>query len=146
MAHARSSRETLTCSSAESNVPLFPSAHICLSKRGWVHYHTTHDHPHDDRWYCIPRDVLTYMCCDAWDRVRLLDDSEEIAPGLRTWRAGSHHRSTLAVEVEAPSGVVVITDAFFYKRNLDDNVPIGTGEIHAGGGPYDRPRRSGCFV
>jgi len=36
------------------NVPLFTNAEICVSKKGWIHYHTTHDHPHDARWNSSP--------------------------------------------------------------------------------------------
>ncbi len=27
----------------------FPNATIHISKRGWIHFHTTHQHPHDHR-------------------------------------------------------------------------------------------------
>jgi hypothetical protein len=111
-----------------SNVPRFPDAAICMSRKGWVHYQTTHSHPHDDRWFCIPRDVLTYVTDEAWDRVRLLDDTDEIVPGIRTWWAGSHHRASIVVEVDTPAGVVTITDAYFVRRNLEENHPIGICE------------------
>lgn len=111
-----------------SNVALFRNAEICLLKRGWVHYHTTHSHPHDDRWYCVPRDVLHHLVFDAWDRVRLLEDEDQIVEGIRTWFAGSHHRATLAVEVDSTAGNVVLTDAFFTYRNLEEDHPIGVCE------------------
>jgi hypothetical protein len=111
-----------------SNVPLFPNAEICLSRRGWIHYHTTHSHPHDVRWNCIPPDLLVYLTVDAWDRVRLLDDEDEIVPGLRTWWAGGHHRATLAIEVDTPAGVAVVSDAFFLYRNVEQDHPIGICE------------------
>jgi hypothetical protein len=111
-----------------SNVPLFTNAQICLSRRGWVHYHTTHAHPHDVRWNCIPRNVLIHMVTDAWDRVRLLEDDDEIAPGLRTWWAGGHHRATLAVEVDTAVGTVVISDVFFYYENVEESRVLGINE------------------
>ena len=124
-----------------SNVALFPNAQICISKKGWVHFHTTHDHPHDDRWYSIPRDVLIHLTCDAWDRVRLLEDEDEIVPGLRTWWAGSHHRATVCAEVDTRDGVVTITDAYFVRRNLDQNLPIGICEnIYEALAAHDRIR------
>ncbi len=126
-----------------SNVPRFPNARICLSRRGWTHYHTTHDHPHDDRWHCIPRDVLEYMTCDAWDRVHLLEDEGEIAPGIRTWWAGSHHRATIAVEIDTPQGIVTVTDAYFVRRNLDEDHPIGICEnIYEALAAHERIRRT----
>ena len=89
-----------------SNVPRFPNAQICISKRGWIQYHTTHQHPHDDRWFVIPKDVLEYLVFDGWDKVRLLEDEEELASGLRTWWTGGHHRASIAVEIDTKEGVV----------------------------------------
>lgn len=109
-------------------IPRFPNAEMCLSKRGWVHFHTTHDHPHDVRWTSLSKDVLTYLVIDAWDRVRLLDDEDEVAPGIRTWWAGAHHRASIAVEVDTPKGVVVASDAFFYYENVEDNRVLGITE------------------
>ena len=125
-----------------ANVAEFPSAQICVSKKGWIHYHTTHRHPHDDRWFCIPRDVLQYLTIDAWERVRLLEDEDEVVPGIRTWWAGSHHRATIAVEVDSTDGTVVMTDAFFSYRNLEDNHPIGVCEnIHEALAAHERTRQ-----
>lgn len=110
------------------NVPYFDEAQICLTTRGWQHFHSTHQHPHDDRWTSIPPDVLTYLTHEAWDRVRLLDDEDEIVPGLRTWWTGSHHRASMAVEIDISEGAVTITDAYFTERNLRDDHPIGICE------------------
>jgi hypothetical protein len=126
-----------------SNVPLFGNAQICLSRKGWIHYHTTHRHPHDDRWYCIPRDVLAYMTTEGWDRVRLLSDADEIAPGLRTWWAGSHHRASIVVEIDTPVGLVTVTDAYFVRRNLDTDHPIGICEnIYEAMAVHERIKRT----
>ncbi|MFI0367066.1 hypothetical protein ACH35V_04255 [Actinomadura sp. 1N219] len=111
-----------------SNVPLFPNARIGLTERGWTHFHRTHAHPHDDRWSSLPPDVLAYLTHEAWDRVRLLADEDEVAPGLRTWWTGSHHRASMAVEIDTDAGVVTVTDAYFTRRNLDTDHPIGICE------------------
>ena len=29
-------------------------AQVCITRRGWVHFHTTHEHPHDSRWRSFP--------------------------------------------------------------------------------------------
>ena len=124
-----------------SNLPLFRRAQVCLSKRGWIHYHTTHQHPHDHRWNSIPRDVLAWLCLDAWDQVRLLEDEDEIVPGIRTWWAGTHHRARLAVEVDTPAGVVVASDAFFSYANVEQNRMLGISESMAEGlRTYERAR------
>jgi hypothetical protein len=123
-------------------IPWFPNAQICLSRTGWLHFHSTHDHPHDVRWATLSRDVLSHLVIDAWDRIRLLGDEDEIVPGLRTWWAGTHHRASLAVEVDTADGVVVASDAFFYRENVLENRPLGIGEsLEEGLATYARTRR-----
>lgn len=123
-------------------VPLFDNAQICLSRRGWVHFHTTHQHPHDNRWTSISRDVLVHLVTEAWDRVRLLADEDEIVPGVRTWFAGHHHRASIAVEADTTAGTVVASDAFFYYENVEDDVPLGISEdMYEGLACFARTRR-----
>lgn len=111
-----------------SNVMRFPNAEIAVSKRGWLHFHVTKRHPHDSRESSLPDPILIHLVTDAWERVRLLEDEDELAPGLRTWWAGSHHRATLCVEVDTELGVVAITDALFVMANLERDHPIGICE------------------
>jgi hypothetical protein len=123
-------------------IPLFTNARICLSRTGWVHFHTTHEHPHDNRWMSISREVLVHLVADAWDRVCLLEDEDEVVPGLRTWWAGTHHRASVAVEIDSEAGVVVASDAFFVYGNVEDGRPLGIGEsMHEGLAAYERTRR-----
>lgn len=110
------------------NVHHFPGAEICISKRGWVHYMTTKAHPHDDKDTSIGPDLIRLLLTDMWPKVRLLEDEDEIVPGIRSWWAGSHHRATIAVEVDTEKGCAVITDAFFTLENLRRNRPIGICE------------------
>ena len=105
----------------------FPNARIHMSKRGWIHFHTTHRHPHDHRG-AFPRDTLVHLVTDWWDRVSLLEDEHEIAPGLRTWHSGVHHRSSLVVEVDTSVGTVAISDSFFVYENVEDGIPLGLNE------------------
>ncbi len=111
-----------------SNVLAFPNAAIHISRRGWRHFHETHEHPHDNRDDSIPASILSELLTTAWPRVVLLDDEAEIVPGLRTWWTGAHHRASFAVEVDTPVGTVVISDAFFLLENVEQNHPIGICE------------------
>ncbi|MGH3663276.1 MAG: hypothetical protein ACRDTQ_15635 [Micromonosporaceae bacterium] len=130
-----------------SNVAAFPNAQICLTKRGWVHFHTTHQHPHDDRATSLPDDVLVHLVTDAWPRVRLLADEDEIAPGLRTWWCGVHHRASMVVEVDTTDGVAAISDAYFHLANVTDNHPMGINESMAEAiATYDRVRRAADMI
>jgi hypothetical protein len=125
-----------------AGIPLFTNARICLSKRGWVHFHTTTEHPHDNRWTSISPEVLTHLVTDAWDRVRLLEDEDEVVPGLRTWWAGAHHRASVAVEVDSTAGTIVASDAFFHYENVEDNRLLGINEnMYEALACYERTRR-----
>ena len=110
------------------NLQHFENAEICISERGWIHLLTTKDHPHDDKDTSIPPELLARLVTDMWPRLRLLQDEDMIFPGVTTWWAGSHHRATIAVEVETAAGKAVITDAFFTMQNLERNRPIGICE------------------
>jgi hypothetical protein len=106
----------------------FRRAQICMAKRGWVHFHTTHGHPHDSRWRSFPREILVDLVTDSWDRVRLLEDEDSIAPGLRTWWSGAHHRESIVVEVDTEAGTVAISDSFFYYENVEEEALLGLSE------------------
>lgn len=111
-----------------SNVPSFTKAEICLSQRGWIHFHTTHSHPHHNRAAAVPEPILVHMVTEAWPRVRLLRDEEVIVPGVRAWWAGVHNRASLVIEVETAQGIVGITDIFLHIENFERNHPIGINE------------------
>jgi len=108
-----------------SNLMSFPNAQIALSKTGWAHFHVTKDQSHHRRDDVLPPDLLVHLVTEAWPRVRLLEDEDELAPGLRTWSAGAHRRSSLCVEVETNRGTVAITDAVYVLENLERDHPIG---------------------
>jgi hypothetical protein len=106
----------------------FRQAQVCMTRRGWVHFHTTHDHPHDLRWRSFPRHILVDLVTDSWDRVRLLEDEDEVAPGLRTWWSGAHHRESMVVEIDTEAGVVAVSDSFFYYENVEEGKLLGLCE------------------
>lgn len=130
-----------------SNVAAFRHATICLAERGWTHFHTTHDHPHDDRSTSIPDDVLVHLVTEAWPRVRLLADEDSLAPGLRTWWSGGHHRASMVVEADTAAGTVAISDTFFLLDNVTSDHPIGISEnMYECLTAYERVRRTAAHV
>lgn len=130
-----------------SNVLAFPNATICIAERGWVHFHTTHEHPHDNRATSIPDDILVPLVTTAWPRVRLLKDEDVIAPGLRTWWSGGHHRASLVLEAETAQGVVAISDSYFHLRNVTENVPLGINEnMYEILAAYERVRKTADII
>ena len=119
-----------------------PNAQVCLSKRGWISFHTTHEHPHDSREFMFTTEALVHLVTDGWDRVRLLEDEDEVVPGIRTWFAGTHHRASIAVEIDTSEGTVVASDAFFHYENIEDNRLLGINEnMYEGLATYERTRR-----
>ncbi len=129
------------------NLLLFEQAEICLSRQGWLHFHSTHEHPHDNRATSIPDDILVPLVTTVWPRVRLLDDADEIAPGLRTWVCGVHHRASMVVEVDTPAGLAAVSDAFFYAENVEQGIPIGISESMSEAiETYARVRRTADFI
>lgn len=114
---------------ATANIPLFSKATICISKRGWIEdFHAPPFPVPAPRHLRIPNDVLVYLETEAWDRVRLLDEEEEIMPGIKAFWVGAHHRSSIAVSVMTTQGPVVISDCFFKYPNVDQNIPLGVQE------------------
>jgi len=104
----------------------FPSATIVLSRHGWEHFMTT---PGGDRTAerptRIPLAHLARLVTDWWPRVRLLEDEDEVAPGIRTTRTGVHDRGSLAVRIPTARGTVVYSDSAYHNENIERRHPIG---------------------
>ena len=114
---------------ADGNVDKFPHAQICISRRGWIDLFAPRFFD-ARRHMAVPDRLLQYLVFKAWPerRVRLLEDEEEIAPGVRSIWVGTHHRSSLAVLVATARGVVAYSDAVFYYENLERDHPLGIQE------------------
>ena len=128
---------------ATSNVDLFTHAKICILKRGWADFHVpTHGFYDSMCSLIIPYDILARLVTDDWSRLRLLEDEDEILPGIRTVFAGVHHRSSVAVCIDTEKGMAVFSDCFFKFRNIEENIPIGAVEnIEEGYHTYQKIRR-----
>ena len=127
---------------ATANIPLFKKAKICFSRRGWIEDVIARpSSSHGSRGFCIPDSVLNYMLFEAQDRLHLLEDEEEICPGLRAWWAGTHHRSSLVYSVDTDAGVVMIGDCAMKYENLV-GPPLGIAEsLLEGATAYKRIKR-----
>ncbi len=131
---------------AIGNIDRFPNAEVCVSRRGWEDL-VAPARFDPRRRMAVPDRLLRYLLEDRWahQRFRLLGDAgDEVVPGVRTWWAGTHHRSSLAVEVDTPEGVVVLSDVAFYYENLENDHPLGIQESLAEcRRTYERIRASG---
>ena len=111
---------------ATGNIPLFSNAQVCISRRGWIEdFHAPRFPIHAPRRTRIPNDVLTYLEMEHPEKIRLLEDDDEILPGIRARWVGVHHRSSMAFEVSTAAGRVVITDAAFHYGNVENMHPLG---------------------
>ncbi|MCL4402783.1 MAG: hypothetical protein M1436_09005 [Acidobacteria bacterium] len=114
---------------ATSNIHLFRNAEICISRKGWIEdFQAPYYHLHVPRHLRIPPEVNNYLQNEGWEKVRLLADEEQILPGLRTFWAGVHHRSSLAVCIDTAKGTLIVTDCFFKYGNLEQGHYLGVME------------------
>jgi len=126
------------------NLDKFPNARICFSRRGWRFFFENPypNHPHDQPRMMFPPGILDHLIYEARDRIRLLEDEDEIAPGLSTFFTGVHHRASIAVQFETAKGRVVASDAAFRYRNVEQNDILGINEsMYEALDAYERFRR-----
>jgi hypothetical protein len=108
---------------------MFRNATIAISRKGWIEdFQAPYYHLHVPRHLRIPPDVNEYLQNEGWEKVKLVADEEELAPGLSVFWAGVHHRSSLAVAIETERGRVVITDCFFKYGNIEKGRYLGVME------------------
>jgi glyoxylase-like metal-dependent hydrolase (beta-lactamase superfamily II) len=133
---------------ATGNVDLFTNAEISLLKRGWLDFHAPKNRAADAlRKTAISDRVLTHLVTTAWPRVRLLEDEDQVLPGIDVWFAGVHHRSTMAVRIQTARGPVIYSDCCFKYRNLEENLPPGYVEnIEDVWSSYARIRKEAAIV
>jgi glyoxylase-like metal-dependent hydrolase (beta-lactamase superfamily II) len=110
----------------------FPNATITFSRRGWIEDVLAPPRKHHlPRHIFVPDDLLKWLLFEAKDRIRLVDGSAEVLPGITAWESGVHHRSSMVVEIATASGIVSVTDSAFAYRNVEDDVYLGIGESYA---------------
>lgn len=111
------------------NLRLFPNAKICVSRRGWIEDVIAPTYPHHvPRSGCISDEDLAWLLGPNQANFRLLEDLEEISPGLVCRWAGVHHRSSLLVEVQTAGGLAILSDCAFHFANVEEQRPLGIAE------------------
>jgi glyoxylase-like metal-dependent hydrolase (beta-lactamase superfamily II) len=114
---------------ATGNIPLFVNAIVCISRRGWIEdFHAPKYEMHIPRKLRIPDHVLHYLDIEAPEKLRLLEDEDEILPGIRAFWTGCHHRSSMAYCINTTAGKVIASDCFFKYRNIEEKIPLGIME------------------
>ncbi|SNS37738.1 hypothetical protein [Rhodococcoides kyotonense] len=124
----------------------FSDATFWIAREGWVSFHTSPDHPHDRPDSTIPPSLLAWLTGAGRAQLRLVDD-DEIAPGIRAWWTGGHHRASMCIEVATDTAPLAISDVYFHERNFTDDHPVGMSEnIYEILDAYRRIRRSGAVA
>jgi glyoxylase-like metal-dependent hydrolase (beta-lactamase superfamily II) len=114
---------------ATVNIQIFRNATVCISRRGWIKdFHAPKFPMHIPRKLRIPDKTLHYLEIEAPERLRLLEDEEEVLPGLRAFWTGAHHRSSMAYAMETDRGTVIASDCFFKYPNIVESIPLGIME------------------
>jgi glyoxylase-like metal-dependent hydrolase (beta-lactamase superfamily II) len=131
------------------NLPLFTNARICLSRKGWEFFFANPypNHPHDFAPMVFPPRVLEHLVYEARERIHLLADEEELAPGLSVFWTGAHHRASIAVRFETSVGAVVASDSAFLYANVEEGKLLGINEsMYEALDAYARFREADVFV
>ena len=114
---------------ATANIPMFRNATIAISRKGWIEdFQAPYYHLHVPRHLRVPREVNDYLQNEGWEKVRLLGDEEEILPGIGSFWAGVHHRSSIAVCIDTERGKVIVSDCFFKYANIEQGRYLGVME------------------
>ena len=114
---------------ATANIQNFKNAQVCLSKCGWIEdFHAEKFPMHIPREHRLPNDTLQYLMFEGNPKIRLLDDEAEIAPGIKAFWAGVHHRSSMCYLIETAKGRVAASDCVFKYKNIEENEPLGIQE------------------
>lgn len=114
---------------ATANIQLFKNAQVCISKRGWIEdFHAEKFPMHVPRELRLSDETLHYLMFEGREKLRLLEDEDEIMPGLRCFWAGVHHRSSMCYVVETAKGKVGVSDCVFKYRNIEAMEPLGIME------------------
>ena len=114
---------------ATGNLHLFQNARICFSRKGWIEDIMAPTYPHHvPRQGCISDQHLQWLLFENNSNLVLMDDRQELLPGLTCRWVGVHHRSSMLIEVSTESGIVGISDCAFHYSNVEDSRPLGIAE------------------
>jgi glyoxylase-like metal-dependent hydrolase (beta-lactamase superfamily II) len=108
----------------------FPKAQIYVNREGWADLFAPRykPHPHDYLPACIPPHLVNYVFGEAWERMNMLKNEQNILPGIDVFWTGVHHRSSLAVKIQTKAGVVIFSDCMFRYEHITEGRLLGINE------------------
>jgi len=73
----------------------------------------------------FPREPLNWLA-GRGDRLTLIDDGHEIAPGITMHWTGGHSPGHMVVKIPTAQGtVIVVGDAFYLYEHIEQDIPLG---------------------
>jgi len=107
------------------NLDLFPNARLSIARAEFDCW----TGPYGDRLAIAhstaPEDVRVIQDCERAGRVHLVDETEEVLPGVTVTPVGGHTPGQMIVEVKTRTGAVVLaSDAAHYHEELDHDRPF----------------------
>jgi glyoxylase-like metal-dependent hydrolase (beta-lactamase superfamily II) len=108
-----------------SNIDMFPNAKVVLSKKGWLEY-MKKERPYYYNDALFPVRPIQYISALPAEKIIFIEDELEVLPGLKAFQVGGHTPCCMALRVNTAAGRVVFTsDVAFFKKNVEENHPIG---------------------
>lgn len=109
-----------------ANLSSFPKAEIVMARRAWEAIHSP-PHPNLIKPGTYPPDVMDLLQGEQGGRFRLVEDGEDVVPGIRCYRMGGHSPDQTVVTVDTSAGEVVIaSDAAVFYDSLELGWPTAS--------------------
>jgi len=120
--------QTVTYHSGGIDADLLPNAVFYLARDGVLEFLSgAPGHPAPE-FYFSAASWSGIRSLAIQNRLRLVDGSAQIAPGVRYEVTGGHHPGSAAVIIDTPDGTVGVLETAFHNRNLETGRPIGIAE------------------
>ena len=71
---------------------------------------------------------MNYVFGEAWERMNMLKNEQNILPEIDVFWTGVHHRSSLAVKIQTKAGVVIFSDCMFRYEHITEGRLLGINE------------------
>jgi len=107
------------------NVGLFPNSIVTMARAEYEFWTGPYGSRELMQAIVIPEELRIVQDLDRQERLRLVDDSEEVLPGIVVTRLGGHTSGQAMVEVAAGSqGIVLASDAAHYYEEIEYDRPF----------------------
>ena len=108
-----------------SQVELFPNAQVVLSRTEWESVMSP-VHPSLLNLAGYPRDVYAWMASSAWSRLKLVEDGDEVLPGVQALVLGGHTPGSTGYLVSTRHQRLIIAgDVITTFANWENATPPG---------------------